>query len=250
MSDDTLLPEDDGPDPDVAAAELALGLLEGEDRALALRRVLAEPGFAHSVEIWRAYLARLFDLWPEMTPSGGVFARIEQTIDVPAALPDVVPVKRSALLWPGIAAAASLLAASLLLVVMLRPIPVPTAPLPTKPPVAAAPAAMLVAAIDPGKTGAPVAAVYDPASGGLRLTEATLADANQSAELWIIGADATPHSLGLLRTKGGTVLTVTAANRAQIAAGATLAISLEAVGGSATGLPQGPVVAKGTLSQV
>ncbi|KQS03424.1 anti-sigma factor [Sphingomonas sp. Leaf357] len=249
MSDDTLLPADDGPDPDVAAAELALGLLEGEERALALRRVLAEPGFAHSVEVWRTYLSRLFDLWPEMTPSGGVLARIERSIDAPA-VPVEMPAQRRSLLWPGIAAVASLLAASLLLVVLLRPISVPTAPPQPKPTMAPAPAQILVAAIDPATTGAPVTAVYDPASGGLRLTEAALADANQSAELWIIGADATPHSLGLLRTKGGTVLTVNAANRAQIAAGATLAISLEAVGGSPTGQPQGPVVAKGTLSQV
>ena len=31
---------------DVAAAELALGVLDGEERAAALRRVLAEPDFA------------------------------------------------------------------------------------------------------------------------------------------------------------------------------------------------------------
>ena len=40
-------------EPDVAAAELALGLLDGEERAAALRRMLAEPGFAREVERWR-----------------------------------------------------------------------------------------------------------------------------------------------------------------------------------------------------
>ncbi len=250
MSDDTLLPEIQAPDPDVAAAELALGLLEGDERATALRRVLAESGFAHSVEIWRAHLAQLFDLWPEMTPSNAVFTRLVQTIDAPS-VPNMQPVRRTGLLWPGIAAATSLIAASLLLVVTLRPTPLAPAALPpARAVVAPVPAKMLVAAIAPGETGAAVTAVYDPASGGLRLTEAALVDANQSAELWIIGTDATPHSLGILHVKGGTTLTVTAANRAQIAAGATLAISLEAVGGSATGLPQGPVVAKGTLSLV
>lgn len=256
MSDDMLPaeaegPEPDGPDPDMAAAELALGLLEGDERAQALRRVLAEPGFAQSVDAWRSRLAQLFDLWPEMTPSGGVFARVERSIDAPST-PLADPVRRTGLLWPGIAAVASLIAASLLLVVMLRPAPPIPAPrtAPSAPVVAALPAKMLVAAIAPDAAGAPVTAIYDPATGGLRLTEAALADANQSAELWIIGADATPRSLGLLRNKGGTTLTVNAANRARIAAGATLAVSLEAVGGSATGLPQGPVVAKGTLSQV
>ena len=41
MSDTVLYPA-----PDTAAAELALGLLEGEERADALRRMLAEPAFA------------------------------------------------------------------------------------------------------------------------------------------------------------------------------------------------------------
>ena len=259
MSDDLLPPvadarEPDVPDPDMAAAELALGLIEGDERARALRRVLADPGFAQSVDAWRTRLAQLFDLWPEMTPSGGVFARIERSIDSPA-LPTVEPVRRTGLLWPGIAAIASLIAASMLLVVLFRP--APTAPGPrTAPVVAALPAKMLVAAISPDTTAvpnassAPVTAVYDPTTGGLRLTEAALADANRSAELWIIGADATPRSLGLLRGKGATTLTVNRAHRALLAAGATLAVSLEAVGGSSTGLPQGPVVAKGTLSQV
>ena len=49
MADPTT--ETDVPE-DVAAAELALGLLEGEERGAALRRVLAEPGFAAQVEWW------------------------------------------------------------------------------------------------------------------------------------------------------------------------------------------------------
>ena len=239
-------PDSASADPDVAAAELALGVLDGGERAVALRRVLADPNFARAVETWRAYFAQLFDLWPEMAPSGAVLERLDRTIDAPVGDPTTAP-RRASLLWPAIAAVTSLIAASLLFVVLLRPAPV--AP-PAKPVVAAARPEILVAAIDAEKAGGPVAAVYDPGTGGLRLTEARMAQAHQSAELWIIGADATPHSLGLLRTDGTTVLRVSPVNRAQLAAGATLAISLEAVGGSPTGLPQGPVVAKGTLSRV
>jgi anti-sigma-K factor RskA len=260
MSDDMLPPvadarDPDGPDPDMAAAELALGLIEGDERAQALRRVLADPGFAQSVEAWRTRLSQLFDLWPEIAPSSGLLARIERSIDSPTA-PAAGPVRRTGLLWPGIAAVASLIAASLLLVILLRPPVSEPRPTPSAPIVAALPAKVLVAAIAtnaaavPDASNTPVTAIYDPATGGLRLTEAALADANQSAELWIIGADATPRSLGLLRGKGATTLTVNTAHRALLAAGATLAVSLEAVGGSPTGSPQGPVVAKGTLSQV
>ncbi len=66
----------------------------------------------------------------------------------------------------------------------------------------------------------------------------------------MIPAGGTPHSLGLLANHGGTALTLTADNRARIAAGATLAVSLEPLGGSPTGLPTGPVVATGALLRV
>lgn len=230
------------------AAELALGVLEGDERATALRRVLAEPGFAQDVEAWRNQFGHLFGQWPEISPSGAVLARVERSIDAPGQpQPAVVRPNR---FWPAATAVATAVAAALLAVIVLRPEPPLPAPVPVAQAPVAIPATMLVAAIDPGDKGAPISAVYDPASGGLKLSAAALADANQSAELWIIGADSTPHSLGLLRTAGASVFTVNAANRAQIAAGATLAVSLEAIGGSPTGLPLGPVVATGKLSQV
>ena len=109
---------------------------------------------------------------------------------------------------------------------------------------------MLVASIDRGKAGAPVTAVYDPNSADLRLTPAVLAHSDRSAELWVIAGDGVPHSLGLLKTSGASSLKVNRDNRARLAAGATLAVSIEPIGGSPTGLPTGPVVAKGVLSQV
>ena len=252
MSDDTILPDDPGRDPDMMAAELALGLLDGDERATALRRMLAEPGFAQDVDMWRARFGDWFAAWPEASPSAAVWARVDRSLDAPR-VPQADAVLRPNRWWPAATAVASAIAAVLLAIVVLRP--APPLPVPAPAPVASAPlptapATMLVAAIDPGEKGPPVSAVYDPATAGLRVSAATLADANQSAELWIIGADGTPHSLGLLRTTGASTFTVTAANRAQVAAGATLAVSLEAVGGSPTGQPLGPVIATGKLSQV
>lgn len=246
MSDD--IPE--GIEPDMAAAELALGLIEGEERATALRRVLADTAFARDVEWWRGRLAHLFDIWPEITPSAGVLARVERSIDA-LVVPGLAIAKPNRF-WPALAAATTALAAVLLAVVVLRPEPPQPRPVVVAqtPKFPAALPAMLVAAIDPVANGAPVSAVYDPASGGLRLSAAALADADRSAELWIIGKDATPHSLGLLRTAGSSTFTVSPATRAQLAAGGLLAVTLEAVGGSSTGAPQGPIVAKGVLSRV
>jgi anti-sigma-K factor RskA len=239
-----------GDEPDVAAAELVLGLLEGEERAVALRRVLAEPGFAQEVERWRQHLEPLFEIWPEVAAPPGMMERLDQALDGPAA-PRRAALLRSGRLWPGIAMTSSLIAAGLLLVVLVRPTPpVPTAMPPKRQPVATAPARMLVASIDPSAEGKPVTAVYDPVSGGLRLTESALADADRSAELWVIASDGVPHSLGLLHVGGGSTFMVTGDNRARLVAGATLAVSLEPVGGSPSGSPTGPVVAKGVLSQV
>ncbi|WP_010184459.1 anti-sigma factor [Sphingomonas sp. PAMC 26605] len=251
MSD---VPSRDVPDddlPDTSAGEFALGLLEGEARTAAMRRVLAEPAFARAVEQWRLRLAQLFDLWPAM-PAPDLFARIERSIHgAGAARVAALPGRQPSKLWPGIAALSSLAAAALLVILFTRPLAVPP-PLPEAPatPLAADTGPTLVASISPTAKGAPVTVVYDARIGSLRLTAANLADAKRVAELWVIPVGGTPHSLGLLETHGGTALTLSTANRARIAAGATLAVSLEPLGGSTTGLPTGPVVATGALARV
>ena len=229
-------------DPGMAAAELALGLIEGEERAAALRRVLAEPGFAQEVEAWRGYLGQLFDLWPAAAAPAGVFERVERTLDTPA----FVAPARPARYWPALAALTSIAAAALLVFVVIRPNPVPPPP----PLSTSAPAPMLVAAIAPmEKTGMPMAAVYDPAKGQLRMTEGSAPAANRSAELWVIGADKTPHSLGMMKPEGG-MRDVAMPMRPHLAPGAMLAVTIEPLGGSPTGKPTGPIVAMGKLSIV
>lgn len=248
MSD--VLPPDlrDDDLPDTMAGEFALGLLDGDARAAATRRVLAEPGFAREVETWRTHLAQLFDLWPEM-PAPDLFARIERSLyGTPAASVVTLPARTPSKLWPSLAAFSSVAAAGLLVVLFTRPLPVPQPPVAPRVVVETGPT--LVASITPTAKGTPVTVLYDARAGSLRLTEASLADAKRTAELWVIPAGGTPHSLGLLQTHGGTALTLDAANRARLAAGATLAVSLEPIGGSPTGLPTGPVVATGALSRV
>lgn len=238
---DTRIPEDM---PDVAAAELAVGVLTGEERATALRRVLAEPGFAQDVETWRAYFGQLFDVWPEAIAPEGVFERVEASIDAPHGV-TALPPRR---FWPAVAGLTSIAAAGLLVFVVSRP---PQAPLPLPSPTALPPTQpLLIASIAPTAKGEPLAAVYDPARGLLRLTQAAAPAAGRSAELWVIGADKTPHSLGLLTPASATSLTPAIAIRRQLAAGATLAVTIEPEGGSPTGAPTGPIVLKGDLKAV
>ena len=86
MTDARHLDPPEGTGPDMAAAELALGVLEGEERAQAVRRVLSEPGFARAAEQWRGYLAHLFDLWPAIT-APDILPRIERSIDTASVAP-------------------------------------------------------------------------------------------------------------------------------------------------------------------
>lgn len=219
------------------AAELALGLLEGEDRAAALRRVLAEPEFSVTVEEWRARFAALFAAYPEVEPPAWIERRL-------------IGITDGARRWRWATGAASLLAASFALALVLQPADVPS-PAPQPRPTIASPVTF-VAAMTPAEAerGAPFAALFDASRGQVRVPTSIDVPANRVAQLWRIGADGVPHSLGLLAGSGTTALTLDAADRKALAAGATLAISIEPLGGSPTKLPTGPVVATGALNRI
>lgn len=249
MSDRPPLDAGESEMPDTAAAELALGLLEGEERAVAIRRVLAEPGFARAVELWRARLAQLFDLWPEMT-APDILARIERSIDRFHGDVVALPARAASRIWPALAGLSSVAAAALLVVLVNRPAPLPPVASRAPAPVVVVVSPTLVASVAPSAKGTPVTAIYEAHGGTIRLTEANLAEGDRTAQLWVIPTGGVPHSLGLLSPHGRTELTLDAESRARIAAGATLAVSIEPVGGSPTGLPTGPVVATGALTSI
>lgn len=231
------MPDEDRPQEDgVVAAELALWLLDGEERAAALRRVLAEPAFAAEVERWRLSFAQLFDLWPEAQPPAELIDRIDASLGGPA------PMRRRSLPWPLVATVMTAIAAGLLVVVALRPDPSMPVP-PTVVQQAPTQQPLLVAAIG----GA--AAVFEPSSGRLRLAGTPGVAAGSVAQLWVIGADQTPYPLGLL-DRDGEALVLSPADRARLVAGATLAVSAEPPGGSPKPTPTGPVVATGALRAV
>lgn len=221
-----------GPDPDVAAAELALGLLEGEDRALALRRMLAEPAFARDVERWRVHFGALFAGVAGVAPAPDLGERVIARLDGPGrAQPGY---------WRPFALASSLAAASLFGLLMVRPEPV------MAPPVTIAAPAPMVAAFMVEGIKTPLVATYDSATGRLSMPGPMPVPAGKSAQLWAIVGTNAPQPLGLFHA-AGTRVEADARSSTPIEPGTTFAISFEPVGGSPTGLPTGPVVASGTL---
>ncbi|WP_375396894.1 anti-sigma factor domain-containing protein [uncultured Sphingomonas sp.] len=230
----------------VVAAELALGLLDGAERAEAQRRVLADPDFALTVDGWRVRFADLFAYWPDQAAPATAWSRIVAAID-DGGLGVAALSSRAVALWRGAALAAALVAASLLVVVVART-PSKLVPAPT-PASSSAPA--LVAVIAPtGGDGAPIAALYDPGAGTLRLAGVVAMAGDHDAELWVIPVDGKPRSLGLLAHDRATALVVGRTLRADLARGAQLAVSREPLGGSPTGQPTGAVVAAGTLTRI
>ena len=220
-------------EPDMTAAELALGVLDGDARAAALRRVLAEPAFARAVEEWRRRLASLYAEWPEVEPSPHLAERV-------AAIAHTR--NDAGLRWRWLAILSSIAAALLLAMLLLRPGPAPVSPTP----VVRLPMPLL-AVLDP-KDGKPFAAVFDPATREVRLHGAVRVPTARVAELWTIGGDGVPHAAGLLRREAeGRVIV---ASSLAIGAGTTLAISIEPSGGSPKATPTGPVVATGMLADI
>jgi anti-sigma-K factor RskA len=221
----------DAPDPDMTAAELALGLLDGEERAAALRRVLADPAFAREVEQWRQRLAGLFEDYPEVAAPESVAARLAQ-LDQPT---ETTPPRRAR--WP-IAAIVTAIAAMLALFVVLRPTSQVVAP----------PHHVMVASLMMSDKSAAVPAMVDMTTGEMRVGETAMTPAGKTAQLWMIGGDGVPKPMGMLASTGPSRMMLPMEKRHALKAGIMLAVSIEPLGGSPTGLPTGPVVASGKLS--
>ncbi|WP_327516825.1 anti-sigma factor [Sphingomonas sp.] len=229
---------------ELLAAELALGVLEGDALAAANRRLLTDAAFAEEVEAWRDRLAGMALDVPEETPPDELWSRIERAIDGtgPAPVVDLVP-RRQLRRWQFGTAAAGAVAAALA-VMLVIPGPEPSIiPPPTQ--IAAQPA--IVAQLRGEGEGPLVAARYDPSTAQLRLVAQDMGDDPRVPELWIIPEDGIPRSLGVIQPAGDTQLTVAEGHRSMLHDGATLAITMEPRATAPHPAPTGPRVAAGKI---
>ena len=227
------------------AAELALGVLAGADRAAALRLRLSDPGFAAEVTAWELRLAGLAEGLPEAAAPDGLLERVLAMID---ASP---PAREARLLrrlrwWQGGAGGAGLIAAGLALTLLLRPGAPVQVPAPGPSPVVRTEPAIVASLAGAGDAPS-FAARYDPRAGALRVRASTVEQGPRVPELWVIPADGVPRSLGLL-AGGDTRLAVAPAHRALFAEGAVLAVTMERREGAPHAAPSGAPIATGTIS--
>ncbi len=224
---------------DLQAAELALGLLTGEERASALRRTVAEPDFADAVEAWRLRMAPLLDGIAPVAAPTGAWSGIERLIDGAQAL------KAKLLRWRIATGVSTAAAAGLAALLVLRPVPV-APPVVVAPPQAQPMLAQLVDA-----DGTPIlSAQYDAATGRMRVRTAHMPAGDRVPELWAIGADGVPHSLGIMRLNGTSEHTAAAPIRAMLSDGMTIAVTMEPQSATPHAAPSGDVVAKTKLMSV
>lgn len=108
----------------------------------------------------------------------------------------------------------------------------------------------LVAALEEEGSNVKFVALYD-GSGNVRLT-ALSGDAvpDKDFELWAIQGGNSPVSMGVIPVNARSTVTVSPDIMAGLGDGSVLAITLEPKGGSPTGNPTGPIVAKGAVTEI
>ena len=240
-------------DPADLAGEFALGLLDGEDRRAAQSQLARDPVFRVDVAQWRGMLAPLLDEVVEVAPPARLWPTIERQIAATAASgrsqgnDNVVQLRKRLVVWRSVAAGAMALAASLALVVLTRPASV------APPPAVQAPvAAPLLAMLGDEENGGLMVAKWEPAARRMTIAapQTIELESGRVQELRIIQANGTPRSLGVLANGDRSELEIVPAMSQQLQSGATLAVSVEPLGGSPTGLPTGPVIATGKLGLI
>ncbi|MEP6634224.1 MAG: anti-sigma factor [Luteimonas sp.] len=251
----------DGGGDDLLAAEYVLGLLDDPAMRSARARVDTDAPFAREVTAWETRFAPWLAAIPPVPVPDRVWHRIRETLghsDTGTAVGARAPVTMRPSLWDrisfwrGLAAGGFTVAAASLaaLLITVRTAPVETArPVPqivstAPPPPAAAP---MVVSLRHDDGTAAYSATVDPTTGVITLIPASMPDDVRVPELWLIPADGVPRSLGVVARDHAMLVTIPEAMRAEAAANTVFAVTLEPDGGSPTGKPTGPVVAKGNL---
>jgi len=221
------------PEDELIAAEYALGVLNRADRAAAAERMARDNAFARLVEHWEERLTPWAAEIAEIPPPPELWQRIAAAL--PAHAPQRPGIWENLSFWRNFALASALAAAALAVIAYLGAVNQQTP---------------LIAAIESGGTRTFVAAV-DVKRGTIAVVPASYtADATRVPELWLIPADGKPRSVGLLRADKAVTLTLAPDLTRLAKTSAVLAVSLEPPGGSPTGLPTGPVIATGKLTNL
>jgi anti-sigma-K factor RskA len=218
---------------ELSAAEYALGVLAGAERATAAQRVARDRAFAALVAAWEQRFAPWAAEIREVAPPPQVWERI--AAQLPEAQRQRPRFWQSLVFWRGFGIVSALAAACLAVLLYLS---------------TASQQVALVASIE-GDGQRIFVAVIDLKRAAITVVPAAYRpDPTRVPELWLVPPGGNPLPLGVLPSDHPTqiALPATFANQARHDAG--LAVSLEPPGGSPTGQPTGPVIGSGKLTNM
>jgi anti-sigma-K factor RskA len=221
-------------------AEYVLGLLEADARAAVAREVETSPEAAAAVALWQRHFTPLAMEVTDVAPPAHVWAGIRRRLALDAVTPPRVNAWDSLGLWRWIGVGATAVAACLLVVTMTRPV-APTA--------ATHPSVLMVSTIAGDNGVAGWTATMDIDRSELLVVPASPAAvaSDRNTELWLIPAGGAPISVGVFPPGDPKRFHLDKSLLDRLGPTAALAVSLEPVGGSPTGQPTGPVIAKGAI---
>jgi anti-sigma-K factor RskA len=228
-------------DIDTLAGEYVLGTLDASERASVAARRQREPALDEAIAAWEARLAPLMDEIAPVAPPDHLLDSIMSRIDGVAGSNEIALLRRRLRNWRIAAVGASAIAASLMLLVTTRTL----AP--------SRPGENFVAMLQHDAASPAFIVSVDVAARTLTIRPvAATPQTGRSYELWLVNARLrAPRSLGVVQNAAFTVassrLTGLPGN---IVRNSTLAVTLEPLGGSPSGLPTGPILYSGTLVQV
>lgn len=233
------------------AAEYALGTLAGRARQRFARLLKTRADLRRELQFWEARFAPLLASCKPIPPREIVWAEIEARINRATVTPIQAvakPEPRGLWLWQtwAVAASAALVALSLQFYRYTQEQPEAVTPSPQV--AVAAPSAPYVSMLQAKGSDALWLVSVNLQKRDITISaqgDYSLDAQRESLELWMIGDDGKPRSLGLLPLHGRGHLQMPAS--VPMPAKPVLAISREPHGGSPTGSPTGPVISSGPL---
>jgi anti-sigma-K factor RskA len=230
---------------DLFAAEYVLGLLDADAIATAEARLARDPVFAAAVAGWQDRTAPWLDAVPSQAPDPAMWDRINAALPPAASNDNIASLERQVGRWRMLATGAGAMAAALALVVGLRVINPPT------PPAAVTPAPALMATLTLPDGGGLFNVMIDPQNNRFVATPANVTgDGVHVHQLWVMDAAGEPRALGLTNPAAPHRAAIMPAAIDTLSPGATIAMSVEPLGGSPTARPSGPVIASAQLSEI
>lgn len=221
------------------ARELALGAIDGEQRAQALRTQLSDPVFAAEVERWQQLLAPVLEALPASDPPE-LWTRIDALIDLregdaPRRM------RRRQMRWPVARTTAIGLAAALAgALVAMAIFTFALGGLQPQPPGAAP---VLVAQTAGPDRRPDLAIRYDPAGSAVRVRARRFDSAQGVVDLWLMASDGTPYFLGRITDNGFRRFPLPRTIQKLIVDGATVMVTVAPAGTARRSEPSGRVIA-------